>query len=263
MRFLVLSSGSKGNCTYIGTAHSNVLIDCGIGIRRIAELLRQHGVDYRAIDAVLVTHLHSDHIGSLGVFLKHVPARVYVQERAADDLRASMHQQMAYAKRAAFNSFELSTFNGGDGFPHRDLDVLPVPVSHDADPTVMYKLHSEGKWAGVLTDLGQATEHIGSTFSGCDALLLEANHDEEMLKNGPYPLQLKRRVKGSRGHLSNIQAVQFATGLSELPRHLFLGHMSDTNNTPAIASDAFTRIETGRIPHTAIPQQTCSGMVEL
>lgn len=263
MKFLTLASGSKGNCTFIASEHSRVLIDCGIGIRKLAALLQQHGFDWQAIDAVFVTHLHSDHISGLATLLKHVPARVYAPAGLSADLAWMLRREMAAAKRARYTDFELADFNGVDGFYHRDLDVLPVKVSHDCEPTVMYKLHGGGRWAGVLTDLGTADLWVLNAFANCDALLLEANHCPQMLAEGPYPLALKRRISGDRGHLSNLQSVEFATGLAQLPRHLLLGHLSDTNNSPRAVSSAFTRIETGRIPHTVIPQQTCGPLLEL
>ena len=263
MKFFTLASGSKGNCTYIATPHSQVLLDCGIGIRRLEALLKEHGGDWRSIDAVFISHLHSDHISGLATLLKHVPAKVYIHELLAPALTVHLRQQMTGAKRATYNDFELVTFNGVDGFYHRDMDVLPVKVSHDCEPTVMYKVHCDGCWAGVLTDLGTADARIATAFANCDVLLLEANHCPRMLQDGPYPLVLKRRIRGDKGHLSNQQAAEFATGLARMPRHLLLGHMSDTNNSPPAASDAFTRVETGRIPHTVIPQQTVGPHLEL
>jgi len=263
MRFLVLSTGSKGNCTYVATGHSQVLIDCGIGIRFLESALAAHGIDWHGIDAVFATHMHSDHVGGIPTLLKHVPARVYAHQLMAPDLGLMIRRELSCAKRAKYTDFELTAFNGGDGFYHRDLDVLPVPVSHDCNPTVMYKLHHNGGWAGVLTDLGTTTDHLVETFGNCDALLLEANHCPQLLADGPYPPMLKQRIRGNYGHLSNRQAAEFATGLARMPRHLFLGHLSDENNTPAAASAAFNRVETGAIPHTVLPQRTTGGLVEL
>lgn len=263
MKFLTLATGSKGNCTFIATPHSQVLIDCGIGIRRLETLLRQHGLDWRTIDAVFVSHLHTDHVSGLATLLKHVPARVYAHRDLEPALTLHLRREMAGAKRARYTDFELAAFNGVDGFYHRDIDVLPVRVSHDCEPTVMYKLHCENRWAGVLTDLGTTDGQVSSAFADCDVLLLEANHCPRLLAEGPYPLMLKRRISGDRGHLSNEQAALFTTGLAQIPRHLLLGHLSDINNTPVAASGAFTRVETGRIPHTVIPQQTCGPLLEL
>ena len=136
MRFMVLSTGSKGNCTYVATAHAQVLIDCGIGVRSIESILSRHGINFREIDAVLVSHLHSDHTRGLSTLLKQVPARVYAHHRMKDALEHKVLTEMSGAKRAKYSSCNIVGFNGGDGFPHRDLDILPVHVSHDCDPTV-------------------------------------------------------------------------------------------------------------------------------
>jgi phosphoribosyl 1,2-cyclic phosphodiesterase len=256
-------TSDRRTTTYVASAHSQVLLDCGIGIRRLAAQLEAHVFDWHAIDAVFISHMHIDHISGLATLLKHVPARVYAHQGLGPELALHLRREMAGAKRARYRDFEMATYNGTDGFCHRDLDVLPVRVSHDSEPTVMYKLCGGGRSAGVLTDLGTADRWVLAAFADCDALLLEANHCPRMLASGPYPLALKRRISGDRGHLSNQQAVEFATGLARLPRHLLLGHLSDINNTPRAASDAFTRVETGRVPHTVIPQQTCGPLLEL
>jgi len=263
MRFLVIATGSKGNCAYVETPHARILIDCGVGIRRIESELAKIGADVRGIDAVLISHLHSDHTRGLPTLLKHVPARVYGHNRLVGELTRRVNAELAAAKRATYTSADIVGFNGVDGFPHRDLDILPFHVNHDCDPTVMYKVHHGGRWAGVLTDLGSTTPELTTAFGNCDALLLESNHCPQLLAAGPYPLPLKRRVAGSRGHLSNEQAAQFATGLAQMPGRLLLGHVSDTNNTVAAASAAFNRIETGQIPHTVIPQETTAQVIEL
>ena len=262
MKFIVLSTGSKGNCSYLETPHSRLLIDCGIGVRRIEAGLALHRIDYRQIDAVLVTHLHSDHCRGLATLLKHVPARVYAHDRMVGELTRRLATELGAAKRARYTTCEVVGFNGVDGFPHRDVDILPFHVNHDCDPTVMYQVHHAGRWAGVLTDLGCTTPELTKAFGRCDTLLLESNHCPRLLADGPYPLPLKRRVAGNHGHLSNEQAAVFATGLARLPVNLVLGHLSDTNNTPQAASAAFNRIETGQIPHRVIPQETLGPLIE-
>jgi phosphoribosyl 1,2-cyclic phosphodiesterase len=259
----VFTSGSKGNCAYLETAHSRVLIDCGIGIRELETRLAELGTNIREIDAVLITHLHTDHTRGLPLILKRTPARVYAHGRLAGTLEQRVMAELAVARHAAFRAAEFVPFEFNGGFYHRDLDILPVPVSHDCDPTAMYTLHHHGRWLGVLTDLGEAPPEVGRAFRQCDLLLLESNHDPELLRTGPYPERLRRRVAGNRGHLSNRQAAEFATGLSRMPEHLLLGHLSDTNNRPELASAEFRRVEWGSIPHTVIPQRTAGPLVEL
>ena len=140
---------------------------------------------------------------------------------------------------------------------------MPVPVSHDCDPTVAYKFYAGGRKLGVLTDIGTTGAAHAQAFGDCDVLLVEANHCPRMLAQGPYPEPLKARIRSDRGHLSNDQAAQFITGLARLPAHLLLGHLSDTNNRPEVASAALNRVETGFIPHTVIPQRQVGPLVEL
>lgn len=256
MRFQVLATGSRGNCAWIGTSCSRVLIDCGIPLRTANASLREHGTDLDELDAVFVTHTHSDHVSSLPALLRKRSMQVYCPS-------AHLRGVTALLARAGVAA-ELTPVEPYEAFCHRDLDVLPVPVSHDCSPTVMYKFHSGTRTVGILTDLGVADERLTPLFSDCDALLLESNHCTSMLQRGRYPEQLKRRIRSELGHLSNDEAAQFAVGLSRLPAHLFLGHLSDDNNCPAAASNAFSRIEYGgAIPHTVLPQRTCGPLVEL
>jgi phosphoribosyl 1,2-cyclic phosphodiesterase len=236
VRFLPVASGSKGNCYYIETPHARVLLDCGVGIRRLGGALRDHGVDLAQLDAVLVTHTHSDHVSGIGALLARRPLTVVVHRRAAPVLDRELRRQgLAGGLEAAA---DVQAFNG-EGFPLRDLDLLPVPVSHDSDPTVAFKIWCGGVRLGVLTDLGVWEPQHSALFGDCDALVLESNHCPVMLRNGPYPSFLKARIAGAGGHLSNRQALEFTLGLSRLPRHLFLGHLSDNNNTPAAVSAMF------------------------
>jgi len=257
VRFLVLATGSKGNCAYIATPHAQVLVDCGVGPRKLGQLLARHGISPSQIDAVFISHVHSDHTQGLGPLLRRAPARIYCQEGAAAQLAAEVRGVSGIAIP------DLKPFANGDGFHHRDVDVLPVRVSHDAEPTVMYKFFAGGRRIGILTDLGSYDERVLGAFRDCDVLLLEANHDLHLLAHGPYPAFLKQRIRGKQGHLSNDQAAQFVTALPALPGRLLLGHLSEVNNRPEVASAAFSRIETGHIPHLVIPQGVCGPLLEL
>jgi phosphoribosyl 1,2-cyclic phosphodiesterase len=315
VRFISLASGSKGNCYFLATPHAQVLLDCGLGVRALGKLLAELRVDWRGLDAVFITHTHTDHIRGLGVLLKHVPTlRVYAHERLAAELSRLVHSQQAGPGKpvagaggrrgwpgygAALTAghgpagsgaagglgnghagpgaggnengqpaphglpMYLQTFRSQEGFNFRDLDVLPVEVSHDCEPTTAFKIYVSGARLGLLTDLGTYTDAVRSAFNDCDALVLESNHCLEMLRTGPYPESLKARIRSSKGHLSNDQAVEFATGLNHLPSHLLLGHLSEQNNTPAQVHSAFTRIELGALPHTVLTQHAPGPLVEL
>ena len=246
VRFLPIASGSKGNCYYIETPHARVLLDCGIGIRRLTSTLREHGVELAQLDALLITHTHSDHISGVGALLAKHPLNVFIHARQAPALDKDLRRQgLAEGLEAAAG---VHLFHG-EGFPFRDLDILPVPVSHDSEPTVAFKAWCGGVRLGVLTDLGVFEPAHVALFGDCDALVLESNHCTEMLRNGPYPSFLKARIAGARGHLSNRQALEFTLGLSQLPTHLMLGHLSDNNNTPDTVDAVFG---TGHIASVAL-----------
>jgi phosphoribosyl 1,2-cyclic phosphodiesterase len=233
-----------------------VLIDCGIAPRRIFNTLIEYGFDPHKIDAVLVTHIHGDHISGLPNLLKKVSPRIYCYQKAANYLARFVAPSGATGE-------QFSTFNGDGGFHHRDIDVLPVPVSHDADPTVAFKIFAGKRRIGVLTDLGNVYEEQRQTFCDCDVLVLEANHCPELLATGPYPETIKARIRGSHGHLSNEQACEFASGLEHLPEHLLLGHLSESNNSPLAIRRAFRRIETGALPHKVLSQSKPGPFLEL
>jgi phosphoribosyl 1,2-cyclic phosphodiesterase len=202
------------------------------------------------------------HLPELGVLVRnHVEKPGKAKAAEPDDL---FDASPATREPAAPAQVEFIPVQANEGFHHRDLDVLPVPVSHDCSPTVMYKFHRAAHSVGVLTDLGTTDPAQTSLFADCGALLLESNHCVDMLLRGRYPQHLKRRIRGERGHLSNDEAAQFALGLGSLPQHLLLGHLSDDNNTPQAATAAFSRIERGgTIPHTVIPQRTLGPLIEL
>ena len=257
VRFLSIASGSKGNCYYMETAHSRVLIDCGVGIRRVREGLLAAGLQLADIDAVLVTHTHSDHIKGLGVLLKHASPVVYCHEQSLGELSHSILEK----RGSPYDNFV--TFDSEHGFFHRDLDVLPCEVSHDCPPTCMFKLFSAGRRLGILTDLGTYEMQHVSLFGDCQLLVLESNHCPDILRGNAYPEFLKSRIRGKQGHLSNQQAVELSTGLASMPQHLLLGHLSENSNTPRAASAAFSRVETGVIPHEILEQHSIGKLLEL
>jgi phosphoribosyl 1,2-cyclic phosphodiesterase len=311
VRFISLASGSKGNCYFLASPHAQVLLDCGLGVRALAKLLAELRVDWRSLDAVFITHTHTDHVRGLGALLRNIPTlRVYAHERLAGELARLVHQQqaapahravagaggrrgwpgragtglagaLAYGNGAGIGAHTaagvngygqparcglpvyLQTFKSQEGFNFRDLGILPVEVSHDCEPTVAFKVYAAGARVGLLTDLGTYTDAVRAAFTDCDALVLESNHCPELLRTGPYPESLKSRIRSSKGHLSNQQAVEFATGLPSLPGRLMLGHLSEQNNTPAQVHNAFTRIETGALPHTVLTQHAPGPLVEL
>lgn len=257
VRFLSIASGSKGNCYYIESSHARVLVDCGVGIRRVQASLEEAGVQLSELDAVLVSHIHSDHVSGLGVLLKHCSPVVYCHEQVRHELASNIRQKRGQEYD------NIQTYDSEHGFFHRDIDILPCEVSHDAQPTCMFKLFCGGHRLGILTDLGTYDNSQVSLFGDCELLVLESNHCPEILRGNAYPEYLKSRIRGSQGHLSNQQAVELSTGLASMPQHLLLGHLSENSNTPHAASSAFSRIETGNIPHVILEQHRASRVLEL
>ncbi len=221
MKLAALGSGSSGNATLLDTGNGLVVIDCGLTLKEVKRRLQQIGNSPTDIVAILVTHEHSDHISGVAALSRHSGAPVYATRGTQKKL-----QNLEVSNVLAEQAFLL---------PETGVEVLPVAVPHDAREPVQYVFCKGGFKAGVLTDLGCGTPHIAEAYANCDALLIEANHDREMLMNGNYPAALKRRIMSNWGHLSNCQTRSllqqiFAVGKS--PDTLVLGHLSQENNHP-------------------------------
>ena len=226
MRFAYLGSGSRGNAAVIACGKTCVLLDCGLPLVEVDMRLARLGLGADDLAAIIVTHEHGDHIGGVAKLARRNRIPVW----------------LTAGTRAAWKSAPeewLHTFSPHRRFAIGDLEILPYPVPHDAREPCQYVLGDGTRRVGVLTDAGSVTPHMREVLSGLDALLLEFNHDRDMLLRGPYPASLKTRVAGGRGHLSNAQAAELLTTIdcSRL-QHLVLTHLSETNNTPEHALQA-------------------------
>jgi len=220
----VLASSSSGNCTFIGTDRTRILVDAGLSRKEIALRLASIGEALEGLDAVLITHEHSDHVSGLPVLARALRIPVYITRLAAGTL----------AWPAGFTP-KLEIFQAGCGFAIGDLRIQSFTVPHDAIDPVGFCVDADGVRIGVVMDLGYIPESVKYHVRGARLLVLEANHDVEMLKVGPYPWAVKQRVMGRRGHLSNDVVSEFI--LEELDggtRTLVLGHLSEHNNHPEI-----------------------------
>jgi phosphoribosyl 1,2-cyclic phosphodiesterase len=218
----ILASGSKGNAIFISSGDTSLLIDAGLSGIEIERRLRSRGLDPENLNAILVSHEHSDHIQGVGVLSRRYKLPVYINSKT----RKSADSQLG-------NLHEFKNFECGSLFTINDLSIHPFSISHDAKDPCGFTINQNGTKIGIATDLGIATSMVKSHLKGCTLLVLEANHDEQMLINGPYPWPIKQRIKSRTGHLSNEAS---KTLLNELQhdglKHVMLAHLSETNNTP-------------------------------
>lgn len=229
MRMMSIASGSSGNCIYIGTDNTHLLIDDGISKKKVLEGLAKLDLKADDIDAVLVTHEHDDHITGLGVLERHKEIPIYGTRGTL--ARIYNNQKLGVLPEGIFNPFV-----SGDSLTFGDIIVNSVSVSHDAADPVAYTFTSGNNKAGIITDLGYYTDEIINTFSNLDSVLIESNHDVNMLMMGPYPYMLKQRILGAKGHLSNADCGQLLGKiLSNKTNNIFLGHLSKENNFPELA----------------------------
>jgi phosphoribosyl 1,2-cyclic phosphodiesterase len=228
MRFASLGSGSEGNGLVVEAGGTCVLIDCGFGVRDTVTRLERLGLEPSSLTAILVTHEHTDHIGGVPAFAaRHdIPVWATFGTLAEVSLR---FEGMAH----------VYAFDSHDRFAIGALEITPVAVPHDAREPVQYVIGDGARRIGVLTDLGISTAHVEASLSGCDALVLECNHDLAMLEHGDYPYSLKQRIAGRFGHLHNEAAAAILAHIdtSHLV-HIIAAHLSQQNNTPDLARSA-------------------------
>jgi phosphoribosyl 1,2-cyclic phosphodiesterase len=222
----VLSSGSGGNATYIGDGSAGVLVDCGIATKQILARMEAAGLSDAPVDAVLLTHEHSDHVGAAAVL-----ARAFAKRGKRVPFYCTAGTAEGIDPRCTPDGIEIIT--AGTSFRVKHLIVEPIPVPHDVRDPVAYRVIVGDTPVAVVTDLGRPTSLVARALRDCRAVVLEFNHDEDMLLDGPYPFHLKQRIRGNHGHLSNRQAAQLlADGLGPRLDHLMLAHLSGENNTP-------------------------------
>ena len=221
-----LASGSSGNALLLSCGESRILLDAGISCRRITAALRELGLEPGSLSAILITHTHADHISGLQTLLKRCDAPVLATERAGREL----------AWRLPAVEARLETLDFGGSRSIGECAVTAVPTSHDAPGSCGFRLDTEDGSVGVLTDTGYVTDEAADALLGVDLAVLEANHDIETLRSGPYPYYLKQRILSIQGHLSNVDAASFAVSLAEGgTSEIVLAHLSRENNTPAMA----------------------------
>ncbi|NNU83612.1 MBL fold metallo-hydrolase [Geobacillus sp. BMUD] len=234
MRFSVLASGSTGNAFYIETDRQRLLVDAGLSGKQLEELFAEIGRHPGQLDALLVTHEHSDHIKGLGVLARKYRLPVYANEKTWQAMEQAVGDIPAEQK-FVFPLGTVRTFG--------DVDVESFGVSHDAAEPMFYVFHYEGKKLVLLTDTGYVSERIKKTIENADVFVFESNHDVGMLRMGRYPWSVKRRILSDVGHISNEEAgLALADVIGDRTKQIYLAHLSQDNNMKELARMTVTQV---------------------
>jgi len=234
----MLASGSKGNAIFISNGSTSILVDAGLSGIEIERRLRSAKLNPENLDAILVSHEHTDHIQSVGVLSRRFDLPVYINGKT---IKAASSQLK--------NIKNIRSFECGSAFMLKTLALHPFSISHDAEDPAGFTIKQNGSKIGIATDLGIVTSMVKEHLKDCSLLILEANHDRTMLANGPYPWPLKQRIKSRTGHLSNEDSKSLLNEIKHNKlKHVILAHLSEINNTPekalSAAGQALTNIDT-------------------
>ena len=232
MEYFSIGSGSSGNCAYIGSKNTGLLLDAGVSGKRVKESLEAYSIDIENINGILITHEHRDHISSLGVLARKYKIHVYATCKTIRQL--SNNSCLGEIDKGLFVPIGQS-----DEFNIGDISIESFPIPHDAAEPVAYKFKNNRKCLGIVTDIGSFDDNIINLMSGLDAVVLEANHDVRMLETGVYPYQLKRRIAGDLGHLSNEDCGRLLSRiLHDNLKWIVLAHLSAENNYDKLALES-------------------------
>jgi phosphoribosyl 1,2-cyclic phosphodiesterase len=228
----MLASGSRGNCAIVSSSSTRILVDAGISCRETFKRMKALGDDPRSLSAILITHEHSDHVYGLAVLAKKLRIPVFMTGATHQAWTRALRNENG--ERPKLEKFER--FESGHGFQVGDISVRPFTIPHDAADPVGFTFRAEGVKVGVATDLGYLPVSVRDHLRGCDVLVMESNHDLEMLRVGPYPWSVKQRVMSRVGHLSNLALADFFTNdYDNGAAFVVLAHLSEQNNHPEIA----------------------------
>ena len=266
MRMTVLASGSKGNSTLVSSSRTRILVDAGLSCRELLKRMQMANEDPAAIDALLITHEHQDHVQGVAVLARKLGVPVYFTEATHRAWMRWMmpHKRMTYAAWLAQRQAEalaadeeapspcppteqtvqedpcrlpgIQYFSAGSGFSIGDIAITPFTIPHDAADPVGFVFEADGVRMAIATDLGYMPPNVKMAIRNCDVLMLESNHDLEMLREGPYPWSVKQRVMSRVGHLSNEAASDFLEkNYDGNASYVVLAHLSESNNLPELA----------------------------
>ena len=224
LQFQVLASGSKGNAVLVCTPKTRILLDAGLSAKELTARLQQTGTGANQLDAVVISHEHTDHVRGLGTLSRRFGLPVYLTQGTLENLPLDIGQLP-----------QVRLFQPGTPFAVGDLSIKPFSISHDAQDPAGFVLENDARRLGICTDLGVATQLVKTRLQGCHGLILEANHDPELLFNGPYPLPLKQRIRSRHGHLSNAESCELLQHIHHSALQIVLfAHLSEVNNHPEL-----------------------------
>jgi phosphoribosyl 1,2-cyclic phosphodiesterase len=254
LEICVLASGSRGNAIYVSGGSTSILIDAGLSGIEIERRLHSKGLHPENLDGILVSHEHTDHIQGVGVLSRRFDLPVFMSSKTE---KAAVSQ--------LGNVRVIKNFECGSPFIINDLSIHPFSISHDAEDPSGFTINQNGTKIGIATDLGIATSMVKEHLKGCSLLILEANHDEDMLINGPYPWPIKQRIKSRTGHLSNKASKNLLKEVQhDRLKYVILAHLSETNNTPQKAlSEVGRAMSRCRARLDVAIQDQCGALIRL
>lgn len=233
MKLIPLASGSKGNAYYIGNEKNGFLVDMGLSMKALKERLAQVNLKIEHIRGIFVTHEHRDHCLGLGALLRKHGIPVYGNSRTLEAMRPLLGK---VNENLLYDLYD-------DGLSFEDWEIRWQRTSHDAAESISYTFQNGRDKVGIMTDTGTVRETMMDFLADCQTLVLEANYDPQLLKTGPYPASVKRRIASDYGHLSNKRSAAFLSRfISNTQQHLLLAHLSETNNKPAIVEEVFRKL---------------------
>ena len=234
MHYISIASGSKGNCHFLEKDTTSILIDAGLSGKATIDAMKMHDIDITNLKALFITHEHSDHIKGAGILSRKLDIPIYATELTW----AAMEQKIGLIKEK-----NIKIIKNEDSIDVGDFNIVSVPINHDAKDPVAYKITDGKKNVSIVTDLGLITQKVFDMMKKSEIVVLESNHDINMLDAGPYTYELKRRIKSNFGHLSNESAGNVAVDLvTKGTQKILLAHLSEQNNMPLLAYQSVVSI---------------------